>query len=397
MPESAAMTMLVDNTLRESEQVPGVGFSAAARRSILDLLVAGGVDLVDLGLPGSDRHWQEIAELGADLPATTIGAASVRARDADLAAAQAHGIHDVFTVFPASEIHLEYKFGWSRAEFRQQVTTTLASAARRGLRTWVVAEDSSRGSSELLGEFAALCKGEGARSLFLCDTVGTMLPSGVAAWIAPALEAIGAGAVGVHCHNDFGMATANTVQAWHEGARLLSCTTNGLGERAGNADTLQVAAALTRLAGLDNHWNVARLADTARAVETASGVPLAVQAPLVGWTTFRHESGIHVDGMLKNESVYEAVHPDDVGARRAFVLGTTSGRAHIRHVLSSWGKAASDELVEDLFWALRELAADRTTSERAHIDALYRALADRCVRDEDLLALIDDLRRKARA
>ncbi|MFT4570921.1 MAG: homocitrate synthase NifV [Hyphomicrobiaceae bacterium] len=397
MPERLVDGMLVDNTLRESEQVTGVGFDAAARRRILARLAAAKVDLIDLGLPGDETHWRDIADMNASLPDSVTGAASVRARDNDLAAAANHGIRDVFVVFPASEIHIERKFGWTTDEFRRRVADTLDATAKYGLQTWVVAEDSSRGSQQLISSFAEQCTDQGAKALFLCDTVGTMTPSRVEEWLSPALSRSDALPIGVHCHNDFGMATANTIQAWDCGARLLSCTLNGLGERAGNADTLQVAAALMKLLGVSGHWDLAQLCDASRELEKESGIPLPIQAPLVGWTAFRHESGIHVDGMLKNPEVYEALDPADFGSTRAFTLGTSSGRAHIRHVLATWDVTADDDLINDLFWAVRELATTRTTSSRTHIDALYGALEGRCLEDKDLLALVDDLRRKAHA
>jgi isopropylmalate/homocitrate/citramalate synthase len=389
--------VLLDNTLRESEQVPGVAFDEDVRRRILENLTAAGIDFVDLGLPGSEEQWGDVASMHDSLPPSVRGGVSVRASEADLRAAHAHGVESVFLLFPCSEVHLEHKFGWTREELTRRIATALHFAARRGLSAYVVAEDSSRGSEDLRRRFTRICAGEGASAIFLCDTVGTMVPARVAEWIDPCLEAGDGLPVGVHCHNDFGMATANTVQAYGEGAQLLSCTLNGLGERAGNADTLQVAAALSKLLAVEADWNLRRLADASRQLERQSGIPLPVQAPLVGWTAFRHESGIHVDGMLKHNLAYEPLDPDELGAERAYVLGTTSGRAHIRHILQAWSVPASEQLVDYLFASIREMAADRANSEHGHIDLLYEALRRRSLEDEDLLALVNGSRRRARA
>ena len=190
------------------------------------------------------------------------------------------------------------------------------------------------------------------------------------------------------------MATANTVQAYSQGARLLSCTLNGLGERAGNADTLQVAAAIEKLLRLRGNWDLRKLADASRKLERPSGIPLPVQAPLIGWTAFRHESGIHVDGMLKHSLAYEPVDPEELGAERAYVLGTTSGRSHIRDVLRRHDIDASDDVVDQLFSSTRKMAAKRANGERGYIDVLYEALDRRSLDDEDLIQLVDALQRK---
>lgn len=372
---SESVVQILDNTLRESMQVPGVVFDAADRRVIADALVAGGVDMLDVGLPGSVPEWKELAEFNRSLRGRVATGVTVRALAQDLALASDHGFSSVFMMAPVSEIHLEHKFHMPRRDLWRLVDRLTGEALGRGLKPMWVAEDASRASKALLTEFVARASGAGAEAIYLCDTVGVLVPQGVDAWIATAREGMLQGrnvALGVHCHNDFGMATANTITAAGLGVQWLSTTLSGLGERAGNASTLAVAAASIRLLGISRDWDLAALATAEREIEQRTGLPLPVLAPLVGWNAFRHESGIHVDGVLKLPRIYEPLDPQDVGADRTLTLGATSGRAHVRFLLAQLNIQVTEGQLERIFEKLR-LNAMRKPPERTGFLASYYA------------------------
>lgn len=355
----------IDSTLREGAQVPGLHFAAEDRRAIAAALEAAGIEALDLGLPGEDAGaWRELADLAAVLRRSEAGV-SVRALDGELDLAADHGFEAVYAVFPASELHLERKFGWTVEALQTRLGRFLDAAGTRGLRVHVVAEDASRGSPALLSGLAGSAAAGGAATLILCDTVGVMRPTRVAAWLDAARTAAPALPLGVHVHDDFGMATANTVAAAEAGADWLATTMNGLGERAGNAVTLEVAAALRLLVDVEADWDLAALAAAADLVAEAAAVPLSLQAPLVGWAAFRHESGIHVDGLLRDSRVYEPIDPALVGRSREFVLGASSGRAHVRHLLRTLGFGDGNEaLVDELTRRVRAESAAQAAARR---------------------------------
>ncbi len=381
---------LLDNTLRESEQVPGVVFGSEARRRIALKLEAAGVHMLDIGLPGNRNEWLAHAEMNTSLTSATAGV-SIRSNENELRMAADYGFKHVFAMFPCSELHISQKLGLRKEEVLSRIDAFLRVAATLGCKVHMVAEDASRGSRDLLKDFCERASAGGAATVFLCDTVGVLTPNKVDGWIETARTASGTTPVGVHCHNDFGMATANTVTAAHAGATWLSVTMNGLGERAGNADLVQVVAALEYLLEQSPGIDLPMLVDLARQIEIDSGIPLPVQAPLTGWTAFRHESGIHVDGVLKSPRIYEPVEPEDLGRKRNFVLGRTSGRAHIRALLAKMGIDPAAVDVDALFTAIRVQPRSDPAKSRQLLDTYYGYLSGLEIDEQEFAELLSRL------
>ncbi len=376
---------LIDNTLRESLQVPGIGFSSEFALSLLGRLVEAGLRFFDVGIAGSDQDWQRLGQYPRKFPQARC-AISIRALSSDLEAAASAGFLNAFVMLPCSELHVEQKFNTTVPDILANLKEVAKQAHKLNLNLYWVAEDSSRGSETLVADFVQTAASTGAAGIMMCDTLGIMTPDKVPQWIKTAKEAAAGTPLGIHCHNDYGLALANTLQAlpyvkWASGTML------GLGERAGNLDILQLVAVYEDLYQKTTPFSVQKLAELSREIENETQVPIAAQRPLVGWTAFRHESGIHVNGLLKSTRLYEPAEPERYAQQREFLLGGTSGRSLIEHILTSHQRRADPTTVEHLFQRLRQYCETKNEKPKASfVDSYYKHLRSLSISDETLLA-----------
>ena len=358
---------LVDCTLREGDQAPGVWLDGEDKQHLFGLLDDAGVAVVDAGMPVvSPREEALVRALARRESRRARVAASVRAREDELALAADCGVDDAFVIYPVSVQHREQRLGLDRDAWLELGRRVVRAGRELGLTVDLVLEDASRAERADVAAAVELAVEAGAERVMICDTVGVLTPTAASA-LTRDVVAISAGRVGIgtHFHDDFGMATANTLAAVEAGAGWPSVTVNGVGERAGNAVLAEVVMACERLLGVDTGVRTARLLSLAREVERRSGVLLAADAPLVGATTHWHESGIHVHGLLEEPSAYEPVAPGDVGLERRFVFGKHTGRA----ALSARARALGLSLdPAALGRALGRLKAARPAGYRSGID-----------------------------
>ena len=363
---------VVDCTLREGEQAAGVWFSVEEKLQLVDAFAEAGLTLLDAGMPAVSADERQFLTQAVGRTSAKIGA-SVRARADEVRLALECGVDEVFVICPVSQLHRQKRLGLSERDLEERVTTLVKVIKDAGKICNIVAEDASRAQLPVLIHALGRALEAGADRLFLCDTVGCWTPSMTTSVVTAVRSAFPSADLGVHCHNDFGMATANTVAAVEAGCNYPTATINGVGERAGNASLLEVALASERLLGRDADLSHDSLRQISQLVERLTGLLVPQHQPIVGFNAFRHESGIHVDGILKDPANYEALAPDVVGRRHAFVLGKHSGRALLRRFATERGLSDAEAVIDRVLCAVKEM---QPRQARAEFDQL-RARVER--------------------
>lgn len=349
--------LLVDTTLRDGEQTAGVVFSNREKLRIARMLDNLGVHQIEAGIPvmGGDEKdaIREIVSL--KFQASIMG--WNRANIEDIKHSVDCGVDAVAISISTSDIHIRHKLQTSRQWVLENMTRAVDYARAQGFYISVNAEDASRSEIDFLVEFARQAEAAGANRLRFCDTIGILEPFKTYEVISALREKIGLD-IEMHTHNDFGMATANTLAGLRAGARFVGVTVNGLGERAGNAALEEVAMALKHLFGVNLGVNTRDFQNICEYVARASGRQLNPDKPIVGTNTFAHESGIHADGVLKHPATYEVFSPEDVGLERQIVIGKHSGSKAIKMKFVEYGIDISEEEAADILAAVRAVTVD---------------------------------------
>ena len=342
-----------DETLRDGEQSPGVALSVEEKVEIARLLDEIGVKVVDAGFPVvSESEREAIKAIVKDGLSADVGV-TIRAKKEDIDSALSCDVKEVHMFLPTSDIHLEHKLRIKREEAIVRLIDAVDYAASHSLIIDFIAEDTSRTDMGFLKELLTPIVKK-IDKFMITDTVGVMTPDKMSILVEKVKEIIPGMKLGVHCHNDFGLATANTIAAIEAGVRYPTVTVNGIGERAGNASFEEVVAASEFLLNKDTGIKTERLKGLSELVEEKTGMFVAANKPIVGFNAFRHESGIHVDGLLKNLETYEVLRPDSVGAEREFVLGKHSGRGLIVKMLSERAIELDDDRINEICEAVKK-------------------------------------------
>ena len=378
---------IFDTTLRDGEQVPGCQLNTIEKIQVAKQLEALGVDVIEAGFPiSSPGDFNSVIEISKAVTWPTI-CALTRAveRDIDVAVeALKYAKHKrIHTGIGTSDSHIKYKFNSTREEIIERAVAAVKYAKRFCEDVEFYAEDAGRTDNEYLARVIEAVVKAGATVCNIPDTTGYCLPNEFGEKIKYLMEHVdgltsGKAILSTHCHNDLGLATANTMAGVLAGARQVEVTINGIGERAGNTSLEEVAMILKchKGIGIDTNINTQRIYPTSRLVSSLMNMPVQPNKAIVGRNAFAHSSGIHQDGVLKNVQTYEIMDPKDVGIDdNSIVLTARSGHAALKHRLQVLGIELSSEALDKTYEAFLRLADQK--KEITDDDILMLAGADR--------------------
>lgn len=315
-----------DTTLRDGEQSAGVAFTADEKLAIATQLSEAGVAELEIGIPAMGEEERAVMRAITDLKLNARTMAWCRLFDTDLQAVRHIPVDMVDLSIPVSDQQIHHKLNKDRAWVRHQVERLIQDARAMGFEVCLGCEDASRADDAFLWELADIAQSAGARRLRFADTVGILEPWAVRRRFS-LLRASTDLELEMHAHDDFGLATANTLAAVLGGATHINTTVNGLGERAGNAALEECVLALKHMHGIETGVDARVVPALSQRVEQASGRSVGWQKSIVGKGVFTHEAGIHVDGMLKDARNYQGLDPSELGRQHELVLGKHSGKS----------------------------------------------------------------------
>jgi 2-isopropylmalate synthase len=373
---------IFDTTLRDGEQSPGASMNTGEKLRLSVQLEKLGIDIIEAGFPAaSEGDFDAVTQIAGKLKNVEVaGLARANKHDIDSAwGAIRHAVKPrIHTFIATSDLHMQYKLQMPREKVLAEIKGAVGYAKSLTPNVEFSAEDGSRSDRDFLCQAFETAVAAGATTINLPDTVGYAIPSEFADLVKYVMQHtpnIGKAVLSVHCHNDLGLATANTLAALAVGARQAEVTINGIGERAGNTSLEEVVMALhTRqnYLPLNTHIRTDQIYPTSRLVSMITGIMVQPNKAIVGANAFAHEAGIHQDGMLKNPMTYEIMRPETIGlSATKLILGKHSGRHALRE-------------------HLKELGYDLSGDELQTVFTQFKALSDKKkhVMDEDLEAIV---------
>ena len=360
---------IFDTTLRDGEQTPGVALTVDEKIQIATKLNNLGVDKIEVGFPASSKgeieSAKQIKSLG--LKSTLVGLSRSLRKDVD--AVLNSDLEYIHTFIGTSPLHRDYKLKMSKEKIIETAVDAIEYAKDHGLTVEFSAEDATRTERNFLFEVFNEAVSAGADFLDVPDTVGILTPI-MAREIITDIKDNFSIPISVHFHNDFGLATANTLTAIECGANQAHVTVNGLGERTGNCSLEELVMSLKSAYGIDLGLDTTRLYSLSHLVGRLTGVKMPVNKPIVGDNAFAHESGIHVHGILNNASTYEPMSPEMVGHSRRIVLGKHTGANAIKSKLKEYHIDLDSEQFDKVFAEIKSLGD-----------------SGKCITDDDLIAI----------
>ncbi len=344
-----------DTTLRDGEQTPGVSLTPENKFRIASHLDELGVDVIEAGFAavseGEINAIKRIAEQGfkAEICSCARGVMS------DIDAVIRSDADSIHLVIPTSDLHLQYKLKKSREEVLEITRDCVQYAKDHGLIVELSAEDATRSDIDFLTKVFSRSVSIGADRICPCDTVGVLTPEKGYELFSKLKKSFPDVSISTHCHNDFGMAVANSVAALRAGANQVHATINGLGERAGNAALEEIAVALKAIYGVEIPIKTELLYGTSRLLARLTGIPIQPNKAIVGDNAFTHESGIHTHAVLTYPSTYEPIAPELVGVTRRLVAGKHAGTHGIKAALEVMGLHPTDKQLKETFFRVKSL------------------------------------------
>jgi len=375
---------IFDTTLRDGEQAPGIHLNVKEKLEIAEQLSRLNIDIIEAGFPiSSESDFESVREVSKIVRGRAVAAlARANDRDIDSAGEALKGAEQpvIHTFISSSDIHLKRQFKKTREEALEMAGRAVKRSRQHTDMVEFSAMDATRSDWDYLCRMLGIAIRNGARILNVPDTVGYALPdefSRLIDHIYANVEGIEDIILSVHCHNDLGLAVANSLMAVQHGARQIECTVNGIGERAGNASLEEIAMIIdTRKKdlGVYTDINTEEIVRTSSIVKSLTGYVIAPNKAIVGKNAFAHEAGIHQDGMLKDRSTYEIIRPEDIGLKESkLILGKHSGRHAFIKRLEEIGIKIREEDLEKAFERFKSLAEKKGA-----------------INEQDLRAIVED-------
>ena len=384
MQDGRDRVVIFDTTLRDGEQSPGASMTLNEKLQVAELLDEMGVDVIEAGFPiASNGDFEAVSKI-AEIVKSSVVAGLSRAGTKDIeraaAAVKAAVRPRIHTFISTSPVHMKYKLQMEPETVLEAVTSSVTLARNHTDDVEWSAEDATRTDHDFLKRCCEAAIKAGATTINIPDTVGYTVPAEYQALIEMLIAEVPGGDTVIfstHCHNDLGMAVANSMAGVMGGARQIECTINGIGERAGNAALEEIVMALdTRpdVLPFGCEIDTTKIMRASKLVSAVTSFPVQYNKAIVGKNAFAHESGIHQDGMLKNNQTYEIMTPESVGVKESsLVMGKHSGRHAFREKLQELGYELGENAFQDAFVRFKDLA-----DKKKHVF------------DEDIQALVDD-------
>ncbi len=375
---------IFDTTLRDGEQAPGIHLNVKEKLEIAEQLSRLNIDIIEAGFPiSSESDFESVREISKIVKGRAVAAlARANDRDIDSAGEALKGAEQpvIHTFISSSDIHLKHQFKKTREEALEMAGRAVKRSRQHTDMVEFSAMDATRSDWDYLCRMFGVAIRNGARILNVPDTVGYALPdefSRLIDHLYANVEGIEDIILSVHCHNDLGLAVANSLMAVQHGARQIECAVNGIGERAGNASLEEVAMIIdTRRKDLGVYTDIKteEIVRTSSIVKSLTGYVIAPNKAIVGKNAFAHEAGIHQDGMLKDRSTYEIIRPEDIGLKESkLILGKHSGRHAFIKRLEEIGIKIREEDLEKAFERFKSLAEKKGA-----------------INEQDLRAIVED-------
>ncbi|MCP8323719.1 MAG: 2-isopropylmalate synthase [Candidatus Methylarchaceae archaeon HK02M2] len=379
---------IFDTTLRDGEQTPGVSLTPEEKLEVARLLDKLGVDTIEAGFPIVSKGEIEGVKLivKEGLNAEICGLSRVDKSDID--AALDCGVGCIHVFIATSDIHLKYKLKLTREEALQKAIEGVEYAKNHGVQVEFSAEDATRSDIEYLKQVYKAVEEVGADRIDIPDTVGIMMPMRIYELVSEIKKTVKL-PISLHCHDDFGMAVANTLAGIEAGASRAHVTINGLGERAGNAALEEVVMALHSLYRKNTRINTQLIYETSKLVSELTGIVVQPNKAIVGDNAFSHESGIHVHGVLSTPLTYEPIKPEMVGRKRWLQAGKHAGGHGIAAKLEEMGWQPTKDQQKEILERVKDLGDKGKTVTDTDLSAIARFVMRKAAEEEKIIDLVD--------
>ncbi len=379
---------ILDTTLRDGEQTPGVSLTAEDKMEIARQLSKLGVDTIEAGFPSSSEGERKVVKGIAHAGLTSEICALSRCTRGDIDAALACDVGLIHVFIPTSPVQMKYAVNLTPDQVLASAVESIQYVKAHGIRCEFSPMDATRTEMPFLKKICKAAQDAGMDSLNVPDTVGIMIPKTTAKLIEE-IKTVVSVPISIHCHNDFGLATANSLAAVEAGAAQVHVAVNGLGERAGNASLEEVAMALHVIYKYKTGINSRLLYSTSRMVSSLTGVAVQVNKALVGENAFAHESGIHTRGVTEKPLTFEPIDPAVVGRTRKLVAGKLAGTRGIKAELEDVGIHPTEEQLKEIVQRVKELGDKGKIVTDADLLALTSAVMGEVVGEEKIVDLCD--------